>query len=1709
MSVTAGATEPIFENAHRQKLVMTIGRSTRRLFLEVYDENKLLAISDDTIVGTATIKLPDQLVHFFQNTQQQSVSQSGSSAAFVPQTAGLAHPFNGERGWFELDTGGRVQLSFQLICPVTTKQLRLGLRVQRGAHWGSKEDDQDGGVGKLGTVIGYRTNHGRQVGECPKQVPELSALVRWDESKLRAFYPCGLDERHVLGLFCGGSAVGAGDGDDAEAAMEAERQRQENIGAKMMAAEREVKQVRQSMENELSQLRRQSEAVLKTRSETVAKAHAEEVASARRASVTAQQAAKQTVGQHAQELARVRRESVLADKAMRREVEKHEQRVNVEQARATTAAEEAEGAQEELKQLRERLKGMEQEAKKTQQQRAQEELKLQRERAEGQHYRQALQKERRQSVALRTQVQTAEERAEGAKQTADHILAQQHAEAQARQDAGEQAQHQLQKEVRQRQRQQQQEEDEEQALREKLKAASLQAEEEAKGRKAAEEELAQFRKREQEREKKEKRQQRQQQEQQQQSAKGREQEHHQQQLLLQEQQRREQALEAAEAKVRAELEEVRGREKKQRQQHQLQREQEKQRRQKEEGEQQQQRRSRERQEEQQREKHEQQRQQQLLQEQQRREQALEAAEAKVRAELEEVQGRLAANDKQAAEREALLVAKQIDSEKEKSLGQQRLNGEQQQQQAQQQQAQQQAQQQQAHHDQDAQRLQEEVKALQAEAETERAERKRMERYLEKHRRKSMAAEHRRKSMTLAATGQVPREGSSIATRVKAEEEAKVKLEEKARVKAEEEAKAKLEEKARIKAEEEAKAKSEEKARVKAEEEAKAKLEEKARIRAAAVARTKVRTKDRESTARMEAEARGKVEAEVMKVREELEAERAERKRMERYLEKHRRKSMRATAMQDGNAPSPMASPMPSPMPSPRAPVGEKNGEAGGAVSGAMRNGNTAEKVDAMGSIERGANGIGAAGAGIHKAGTGADISGDAVAVERVAREKAEAELRAIKKEMEEEKMAKTRAERYLNKHRRKTLAAATAAAAAATAIVVETNGAGNKGRELEQQKGGQVEPKKRRGSKAKRDSKDAAEARLRAKLKEEQAARVLLEGRLRDARMLAKHRNKEARQHKERQVEAENTLKQEREEHRRASAAFTQQEEHRRASAAFTQHPAPPPPSPLQQLLIQQQTPRGGRSTEAASETPSEEAVVHVAVETVQTTGTALVGRYDCFISVSARECRWSDVYKQVRKACMAMHQIDVPKGRAQRRRFGLQMLGEGRKMLWDGVDGRARIRLRDGAQIVCRHRVVLQKEEGGGEDDGDSGEDEEDNDENSRDGEREGSGYSDVDDGDDSDDSDAQFDAAVDDAPGDRIIAGIRRRLSRLPEHVHASPLALAQAAAAVAAEEVRASGSKNGSRGRLGVEGSMDSELSEEDVVSFEVEIVKEGGEGQPLGIVLMEGVEHSHRHTHRLLLDHSADEAARAGLRGLVQEGDELVAIDGQPVRFLPLPIVAATLQAAPAGPIKLRFRRELESANEAKNSKGGSVQWVRKQCSILKTAEGFCLHFDKNGAWVSREERRLIAKRRRRLARMSEKAMRKGGDDDSDDDGDDDDESSSDSSNSASDENSEDEDDLDSEFEDPVEDAHGRDCPNGARKSELYSVMVDATHPFLHPDGLRGPAEEGGLIRAGDVLTSLDGDSLLRLGFGRTIEALKATTVGRAIRFGLLRAVPLSS
>jgi hypothetical protein len=75
--------------------------------------------------------------------------------------------------------------------------ISIGSRVQRGPSW--NKGDQDGGDGKLGTVIGHKSAAGGAFGEYAAQLPPACAVVTWDTGK-RYFYAVGARGEHMLAL---------------------------------------------------------------------------------------------------------------------------------------------------------------------------------------------------------------------------------------------------------------------------------------------------------------------------------------------------------------------------------------------------------------------------------------------------------------------------------------------------------------------------------------------------------------------------------------------------------------------------------------------------------------------------------------------------------------------------------------------------------------------------------------------------------------------------------------------------------------------------------------------------------------------------------------------------------------------------------------------------------------------------------------------------------------------------------------------------------------------------------------------------------------------------------------------------------------------------------------------------------------------------------------------------------------------------------------------------------------------------------------------------------------------------------------------------------------------------------------------------------------------------------------------------------------------
>jgi hypothetical protein len=88
---------------------------------------------------------------------------------------------DGRKRWFPLGMEGKLLASVLVCVPVTASNVRLGLRVERGAHWSSGLGDQDGGTGALGTVVGFKIGEDDEAaGSCSENLPPLHAVVKWD-----------------------------------------------------------------------------------------------------------------------------------------------------------------------------------------------------------------------------------------------------------------------------------------------------------------------------------------------------------------------------------------------------------------------------------------------------------------------------------------------------------------------------------------------------------------------------------------------------------------------------------------------------------------------------------------------------------------------------------------------------------------------------------------------------------------------------------------------------------------------------------------------------------------------------------------------------------------------------------------------------------------------------------------------------------------------------------------------------------------------------------------------------------------------------------------------------------------------------------------------------------------------------------------------------------------------------------------------------------------------------------------------------------------------------------------------------------------------------------------------------------------------------------------------------------------------------------------
>ena len=86
----------------------------------------------------------------------------------------------GKRMVCTLDTSGAIEATIHCMVALTPKAISLGLRVQRGPHWEGK--NSDGGLGELGTVLGYVLAPKTVHGVCPAggKVAPMRAVVKWD-----------------------------------------------------------------------------------------------------------------------------------------------------------------------------------------------------------------------------------------------------------------------------------------------------------------------------------------------------------------------------------------------------------------------------------------------------------------------------------------------------------------------------------------------------------------------------------------------------------------------------------------------------------------------------------------------------------------------------------------------------------------------------------------------------------------------------------------------------------------------------------------------------------------------------------------------------------------------------------------------------------------------------------------------------------------------------------------------------------------------------------------------------------------------------------------------------------------------------------------------------------------------------------------------------------------------------------------------------------------------------------------------------------------------------------------------------------------------------------------------------------------------------------------------------------------------------------------
>jgi hypothetical protein len=104
-------------------------------------------------------------------------------------------PITKAKQWYDVDTGGRVELQVYTCLLLTESNTGVGSRCHRGPHW--THLDQDGGEGQVGTVLGFRKRNGDRHGKYPSKHPPLCAVVQWDNG-VKCLYPIGQVNTEVL-----------------------------------------------------------------------------------------------------------------------------------------------------------------------------------------------------------------------------------------------------------------------------------------------------------------------------------------------------------------------------------------------------------------------------------------------------------------------------------------------------------------------------------------------------------------------------------------------------------------------------------------------------------------------------------------------------------------------------------------------------------------------------------------------------------------------------------------------------------------------------------------------------------------------------------------------------------------------------------------------------------------------------------------------------------------------------------------------------------------------------------------------------------------------------------------------------------------------------------------------------------------------------------------------------------------------------------------------------------------------------------------------------------------------------------------------------------------------------------------------------------------------------------------------------------------------